>query len=293
MIPLVIILMPIMMQTTNTDSSEVKTRLLELFGSAQGTYAVAAWDLRSDRTILINEHEVFHAASTMKTPVMIEVYRQAREGKFRLDDSIRVRNEFKSIVDGSPYQLDLGEDSDDSVYRLIGQKTTIRDLVHHMITVSSNLATNVLMDLVGATQVTATMRTLGAPDIQVLRGVEDMKAFERGMSNTTTAYDLMMIYHTLARRAVVDSAASEEMLGVLLDQKFNELIPAQLPAGTRVAHKTGSITGVLHDSGIVVAPDGSTYVVVLLSKDLPDFKTGRTVLAEASRIIYEDFVTKH
>lgn len=122
---------------------------------------------------MINEKIMSHAASTMKTPVMIEVVRQSVQGRFSLDDSLEVRNEFKSIVDGSPYTLDLGDDSDDSMYKRIGGRASIRELIHEMITVSSNLATNILIQLVGAGNVTATMRTLGALDIEVLRGVED------------------------------------------------------------------------------------------------------------------------
>ena len=287
-----IFLLPMLTLITQGGGDDAKARLDGLFKSTKGTYAVAAWNLKSGDSILINADEPFHAASTMKTPVMIEVYRQARAGRFGLDDSIDVRNDFRSIVDSSLYQLDFGDDSDDSVYRLVGKKETIRKLVHHMITVSSNLATNLLMDLVRPAQVTSTMRELGAQNIQVLRGVEDIKAFRQGLSNTTTARDLMVIYRSLAQKAVVDSAASEEMVNILLDQKFNNIIPAKLPQGVRVAHKTGSITGVEHDSGIVYAPDGVMYVVVLLSKDLPDAETGRATLAEASRIIFEAFTTQ-
>lgn len=256
-----------------------------------GTFGVAFVNLETGEQILLNEREMFHAASTMKTPVMIEVFRQRRLGAFSLDDSILVKNEFRSIVDGSSYQLDLGDDSDDSMYKMVGQRSTIRHLLHQMITVSSNLATNILIDLVDARSVTATMRMMGAGDIEVLRGVEDGKAFERGLNNRTNAHDLLVIMRSIASGMAVDSASSEEMMNILLQQHFGEIIPALLPVDVRVAHKTGSITGVEHDSGIVLLPDGRRYVVVLLSKGLKDAAAGQRALALVSKRLYDYVVT--
>ena len=257
----------------------------------QGTFALAFESLDGKGQLFINERTMFHAASTMKTPVMIEVYRQSREGRFSLDDSLIVKNEFKSIVDGSTYQLDLKDDTDDSMYKKLGEKSSIRSLLRHMITVSSNLSTNLLMDLVDARKVTETMRSLGASDIEVLRGVEDGKAFEKGLNNRTSARDLLMIMKVISTGKAVDSASSKEMLEILLDQKHNELIPALLPPDIRVAHKTGRITGVEHDSGIVLLPDGKRYVLVILSKDLKDVEAGKKAIALVSRRIY-DFVVE-
>jgi len=262
----------------------IESRLAE----EEGTYAVAVRDLSSSREILLEDREVFHAASTMKTPVMIEVFRQAAAGRFRLTDSLEVRNEFKSIVDGSPYSMDIGEDSDDSMYSLLGKRATVRVLVVQMITVSSNLATNLLIDLVGPDSVTSTMRGLGARDINVLRGVEDNKAFEKGLNNTTTAYDLMVIMAAIAQGRAGDSASSAEMLEILSQQKFRNKIPSLLPEGTRVAHKTGSITGVEHDSGIVYLPDGQSFVIVLLSKQIGDVERTQRAFGEVSRMVYDE-----
>jgi beta-lactamase class A len=255
--------------------------------SVDGIFAVAFESLDGEGGLCLNEKMMFHAASTMKTPVMIEVFRQSREGRFSLDDSLLVRNEFRSIVDGSSYQLDLKDDSDDSMYEKLGAKLSIRTLLRQMITVSSNLATNLLMELVGAKQVTTTMRSLGASYIEVLRGVEDGKAFEKGLNNRTSASDLLVIMKAIAQERAVDSAASKEMLAILLDQKFNELIPALLPPAVRVAHKTGNITGVEHDSGVVLLPDGRRYVLVILSKDLKDVDAGKKAIARVSRRIYD------
>ncbi len=252
-----------------------------------GVFAVGFMDLQTGDTLFINAHARFHAASTMKTPVMIELYKQANEGKFSLDDSVLVKTEFTSIVDGSPYTLDISADSETVLYEKVGQKLPIRALMYLMITQSSNLATNILMALVDAQQVTASMRQLGAPDIEVLRGVEDLKAFEKGLNNTTTAYDLVQIFAAIGRHEIISQHACDEMMAILFDQKFNAIIPARLPAAVKVAHKTGSITGVQHDSGLVVLPNGHKYVLVLLAKDLPDKEQGVTTLAEISEMVYD------
>ncbi len=256
--------------------------------SVGGEVAVAFLNL-SDATdsLLINADSSFHAASTMKVPVMIELFRQQREGKLDLHDSILLVNEFKSIVDGSPYSMDLADDSDDVVYGKIGTKVTLHDLLVPMITVSSNLATNVLIELVGAKNVTATMRQLGAANIQVLRGVEDQKAYDLGLSNTTTARDLQRIMQAIAenRAGTPDDCAA--MVDILKGQQFNEIIPYYLPEAVRVAHKTGSITALHHDAGIVYLPDGRSYVLVLLSKNLKDFDAGTGQLAKISKMFYD------
>src|SRR6185295_589730 len=258
----------------------------ELSGK-KGTFAVAFKDLENGREIKINDHVVYHAASTMKTPVMIEVYKQAAEGKFSLNDSIELKNEFKSIVDGSPFRLDSADDSEYELYKHIGEKRTINALLYQMIIVSSNFATNLVIEKVGAKNVTNSMRQLGAKDIQVLRGVEDDKAFEKGLINTTTAHDLVLIFEEIANGKAVNAEASQAMVNILLDQKFNEIIPALLPPGVKVAHKTGSITHVHHDSGIVILPDGRKYVLVLLSKDWDDEKLAIQTMANISLLIYK------
>ncbi|HEY0770635.1 MAG TPA: serine hydrolase, partial [Sphingobacteriaceae bacterium] len=242
-------------------------------------------------TIFVNEHEIFHAASTMKTPVMVEVFKQAQEGKFSMRDSLVLKNEFKSIVDGSPFALDSADDSEQDLYKHLGEKRTIDELMYDMIIVSSNLATNMIIELVDAKNVTQTLRAMGVNDTQVLRGVEDNKAYEKGMNNVTSAYDLMVLFEKIANGELVSREASQRMEEILLDQKFNEIIPAQLPANVKVAHKTGSITGVRHDSGIVILPDGRKYVLVLLSKQLEDAEAGISAMAAVSRKIY-DYVVK-
>lgn len=273
-----------------TSFYELTKNIKNKLDSAEGAYALAFKNLQTGETIFYNETVEFHAASTMKTPVMIEVFKQAQEGKFSLDDSILVKNEFKSIVDSSIYQMDVSDDGGENLYKYIGSKRTIRQLVYDMITVSSNLATNILIDLVGAKNVMKTMKKLGANVIKVLRGVEDIKAYDRGLNNMTDAYDLMIILESIANFDIVSIDACEQMINILIDQKFNSRIPALLPKDVKVAHKTGSITGIQHDSAIIYLPDGRKYVLVILSKDLIESNNNAAFQAEVSRMIYDYFM---
>ena len=268
-------------------TEQLKERITTELGKQSGIFAVAFKDLSTGEELLINEHVQFHAASTMKTPVLIEVYKQAGEGRFSLNDSITVKNEFKSIVDSSLFSLNPADDSEQELYKQVGKKKLLSELVYDMIIVSSNLATNIVIDLVDAKKVTRTMRDLGAPDIDVLRGVEDQKAFEHGLINSTTAFDHLVIFEKMAKGEIVSQEASDAMIKVLIDQKFNDIIPAKLPNDVKVAHKTGWITGVHHDCGIVFLPDGRKYVVVFLSKEMKDPDAGIKAMAAASEMIYQ------
>jgi beta-lactamase class A len=268
------------------DVESLKKRITEEFSKQEGTFALAFKDLETGEEIVLNEHELFHAASTMKTPVMAEVYKQAAEGKFSLKDSIYIKNEFTSIFDGSKYSIDPAVDSDTLLYQEIGKKHTVYSLMYDMIAVSSNLATNLIIELVDAKNVTNTLRTIGAQDILVLRGVEDTKAYEAGMVNKVTAYDLMLLFEKIDQEELINAEASMEMMDILLDQKFNDIIPAKLPKEVKVAHKTGEITGVRHDSGIVYLPNGKKYVLILLSKELKDERAGVEAMANVSEMIY-------
>lgn len=280
-------------QTDNSNSKDLLSKLQSELGSQKGLFALAFKDLQTGRTILWNEHAVFHAASTMKTPVMIEVYKQVAAGKFSLSDSIVVKNEFKSIVDSSVYHLSAGDDSEPELYKRAGTKIPLAELVYQMIIMSSNLATNIIMELVDAKKVTQTMRDLGAMDIQVLRGVEDARAYAKGLNNTITAYDLLMIFEKMAMDKIINKKVCTDMIRILLDQKHNSIIPARLPKEVKVAHKTGFITGLHHDSGIVFLPDGRKYILVILSKGLEDEKAAVESMARVSEFIYLDVINDH
>ena len=246
--------------------------------------AVALRTLDGRDEWLLRQDEVFHAASTMKIPVMIELFHQVRQGRIGLTDPLPVKNEFHSIVDGSVYQLSAGDDSEADLYAAAGGTRTIGDLCERMITVSSNFATNLLIEKLGVANIRATVHALGADGMNVLRGVEDDKAYEKGLNNTTTARALMVLLTAIADGKAVDADASRQMVEILKRQHFNSAIPAGLPPGTPVAHKTGSITKIHHDAAIVYAP--RPFVLVILVRGIEDQKVSSALMADITREIY-------
>lgn len=254
--------------------------------SSPADVGVAYHDLANDDELLINADATFHAASTMKVPVLMELYRQADEKTLSLDDRIAVKIEFTSIVDGKPFALKVEDDSETTLYRRLGERMTIRELARLMITESSNVATNLLIERVTAAKTSALMERIGAKQVRVLRGVEDGRAYARGMNNTTTARGLMTILVRLARREVVSRQASEEMIAILRAQKFAEGIPAGLPAGVAVAHKTGAFTGIYHDAAIVEPPHGKPFVLVVLTRGIKEAPRAHKLVAGIARAVY-------
>lgn len=248
---------------------------------------------REASELLVNPDLRMHAASTMKVPVMLQLYIDESRRLLDLDAPVEITTTFHSILDGSPFELDSTSDSDQELYARAGEGVPRRELIDRMITLSSNLATNLLIRDVGAERVTATLRELGADSIEVLRGVEDMPAFEAGLSNTTTARDLAVVMEALLRDDLAGPAAQEEMLGVLERQRFRENIPAGLPEGTRVANKTGWITGINHDAALVFPRGAPPYVLVILLRGHPDQDQGEDFAAELSRVIYEHHMATH
>jgi beta-lactamase class A len=249
--------------------------------------AVAWRHLGTGASFSLHDRERFHAASTMKVPLMMALFDAVDRGALRLDEPIPVRNQFHSIMDGSTYTLDPGEDGDPDLYQAAGQTRPLEELIRRMIVRSSNLATNLLIEEIGASTVMDLMRRIEAYDIRVLRGVEDEKAFAAGMNNATTAYDLLVVLDAIVDGKTFSAASSERMIDILKAQELNEKIPAGLPPGTPVAHKTGDITGVHHDAAIVFPPGEKAYVLVVLTAGFQDEKAANGIIAEISRAVWE------
>ena len=230
-----------------------------------------------------------HPASTMKVPVMMEVFRQAQEGQLGLDGRIEVYNSFKSIVDGSEFHLDVADDSEATLYDRIGGTETVRELARLMIVRSSNLATNILMDRVGTARVDRFMRELGIKDLSIIREIEDNKAYRLGMNNGASARALTQMMRLIAEERVVSAPASREMIQILLGQEFNESIPALLPPSARVAHKTGWTGDFFHDTGIVFPAGRKPYAIAVMTRGFAVDKAdeAHACMAQVSKLIFE------
>jgi beta-lactamase class A len=270
---------------TLTVDLKLKTTIEERIRKSGAEVAIAFRTLDGHAAYSFHQEEPFHAASTMKIPVMIELFHQARQGKLALDDALLVNNEFHSLADGSIYTLDPADDSETDLYKAAGQTRTLRQLCELMITASSNLATNLMIEKLRVENIRATVHSLHADGMNVLRGVEDNKAFSKGLNNTTTAGGLLELLEAIARGEAVDQESSSQMVEILKRQKFNEGIPAGLPAGTPVAHKTGEITKIHHDAAIVFAP--KPFVLVILVRGLADPRDSAALMADITRRIYQ------
>ncbi|HEU0299634.1 MAG TPA: serine hydrolase [Longimicrobium sp.] len=261
-------------------------RIIRAAAGDTAEVSVAFVDLAGGDSLLIDAHEPMHAASTMKVPVMMELFRRANAGEISMDDRVPVRNAFVSIADGGTYSLSPGDDSDGELYRRVGGEATVRELVERMITRSSNLATNILIARAQPARIAVLMERIGAQGMHVLRGVEDNAAYRAGMNNTTTAHALMRVMRAVQDPAVVGADAAREMQAILGRQAFTEMIPAGVPAGTRVANKTGNITRIAHDAAIVYPPGRAPYVLVVMTRGFADAGVAAAVGRDVSRAVW-------
>jgi beta-lactamase class A len=249
--------------------------------------AVALHDFEHRTSWRLNGERWFHAASTIKVPVLLGVFDAIEDGRLELHSRIHVRNRFLSAVDGTAYRVESSRDANAEVHAARGRMMMIDELAEHMIVTSSNLATNLLLDVVGVEAVQATLQRLHLPGIELRRGVEDEKAWEQGLNNRITAAGLCKALRLIEERQAISEAASDSMLEILHRQRFRSGIPAGLPSDARVAHKTGEMSTAAHDAGIVYLEGRRPYVVVILTEWDTDTDGRQKAIARISRAVYE------
>jgi beta-lactamase class A len=265
---------------------------LERFIAEQQNKAisVAVYDFETGQEISIHADESFHPASTIKVHVMMAVFHQAEQGLLSLEDRLPITNSFTSVADGSKFSLLENDDSEKTLHPRIGKNELISELTRLMIVRSSNLATNILLEKVGAKNVNEFIQALGIEGVRVIRGVEDNVAFRLGMNNSATARGLMQTMKLIAGKSVVSKRASEEMIAILLGQEFNESIPALLPGSVRVAHKTGWTGDVYHDTGIVYPEGRKPYALAIMTRGFAENRAdeAHACMAKISKMIYDN-----
>ena len=255
--------------------------------AAASAVAVAAYDFEHHTTWSLNPSRWFHAASTIKVPVLLAVYDAIEQQRFAPHSRVHVRNRFLSLADGRPFRVSPEGDANTAVHAAIGRMLTVDQLAEHMIVTSSNLATNLLLELVGVEQARACLARLHLGGIDLRRGVDDEAAWEAGLNNRVTAAGLCDAMRLIEEGKAVSEAASRAMLDILHQQRFRTGIPAGLPEDARVANKTGEISTVAHDAGIVYLDGRDAYVVVILTEWAPEVTAGRQdTIARISRAVY-------
>jgi beta-lactamase class A len=254
--------------------------------------AVALHDAETGFELHYHAERWFHAASTIKVPILLGVFAAIDRGELLPHSRVHVRNRFLSVVENIPFRVESGRDANSAVHNAIGKMMRVDELAYHMITTSSNLATNLLLGVIGPDAVNRTLKELDVEEgIELRRGVEDELAFEKRINNMVTADGLLRILVLLSEGKAFSPALSRRMMDILHGQEFNQGIPARLPKGARVAHKTGEISTVAHDAGVVYLPKRKPYVLVILTEWDPA-GTGRSrTIATISHTIYE-FLTQ-
>ena len=253
--------------------------------------AVAVHDLDTDFHFAREGDRFFHAASTIKVAILLALFKGIDNGRFRARDPLHVRNRFLSAINAAPCSLDSESDGDPQLYKRVGRTATIYDLAERMITVSSNLATNLLLDFIGTDYTDEVLELAKIGAVKLRRGVQDEQAFDAGLNNETTAEGLVQLFAAL-RGDFLSKKSRERVVHILLEQKFTSMIPAGLPSHATVAHKTGEISSACHDAGIVYLPEREPYIVAILTEVDPAKSNQRETVKKISEAVYEALTGK-
>jgi beta-lactamase class A len=268
------------------DALRLRLDALERTSGAR-SLAVAVYDTQTQISFRRNADRWFHAASTIKVAILLGVYASIHHGWLLPQSRLHVRNRFFSAVDGRPFRVLADRDANSEVHAAIGKMMRVSELALHMISTSSNLATNLLLELVGLETVQRSLDELGVDGIDIRRGVEDERAFELRINNRVTADGLTQLLRLIAEERAFSPELSRDMLDILHAQEFKNGIPARLPRAVRVAHKTGDISTVAHDAGVVYVEGRKPYVIAVLTEWAPDAAGRSATIAEVSHAVYD------
>ena len=286
--------MPGLEQEKNAAWESTLRKQVETIEKESGAKAVsvALHDADSGFELHYNSDRWYHAASTIKVPILLGVFAAIDRGDLLPHSRVHVRNRFLSVVENVPFRVESGRDANSAVHAAIGKMMRVDELAYHMITTSSNLATNLLLGVIGPESVNETLRQLDLDDgLELRRGVEDELAYEHQINNRVTADGLLRVLVMLAEGKAFSPALSRRMMDILHGQEFNQGIPARLPKGARVAHKTGEISTIAHDAGVIYLPKRKPYALVVLTEWDPATSGRSRTIAAISHAIYE-FLTR-
>src|SRR6185436_1385334 len=268
--------------------SSLRTQIEKIaYDAGAEQVGVAFHDYETDQSWSWHGDLWFHAASTIKVPVLLGVYGAIHAGLLSEESPVHVRNRFFSLADGSRYRVEASRDANPDVQRAIGRTMKVKELAHHMIATSSNLATNLLIDVIGLEATQNVLAPLHLGGVELRRGVEDELAWQAGLNNRVTADGLLQALRLIVEERAWSAAVSRRMLDILHQQQFKSGIPAGLPEDARVANKTGDISTATHDAGIVFLPDRKPYVLSVLTQWPPDAGRRREVIARISQSVFE------
>ncbi|WP_294143604.1 serine hydrolase [uncultured Clostridium sp.] len=252
------------------DAVKLEKEIINLCSRVSGSKSVIVENMRTGEKIEINRNEIFPAASLIKLPILLTLFSMAEKGQIVLETRVEVTKDCH--VGGFGVLKDLEN----------GLNPTLRDLAVLMITLSDNVATNLLIDMIGMPEINCEITSLGLNDTALRRKMMDAEAKEAGLDNDTSAADIRRIL-----KAVLKSPFREEILDILFRQQCNNKLPVFMGEEIRFAHKTGDLPGVEHDAGIICA-NGEEIIVVVLTKDLADNKEGIWLNQEIGKLLHRN-----
>jgi beta-lactamase class A len=255
---------------------KLESTINEVDHNLDGVMGVAILDLTSGDKFLLRADDAFPQASSIKIAVLVELYRQAQEGKLKLTDMYTVQ------------QTDLVQDSDIMGGLTPGvTKITLRDLATMMVAVSDNSATNVLIDRVGMDAVNAEMDTLGLPHTRLRRKMMDLKAASEGRENVSTPQEMMKLLQAVYSGKVLNKPMTDDFFKMLSTHK-DSWIPRDLPDGLQSANKPGALEGVRNDSGVVFVPN-RPFVICVMTTYLRRERDGEEAISKIALNSYRMF----
>ncbi len=267
-------------------------RLLTSAAEAPGVVSVWLAGLEGVAAYAREPDALHYAASTMKVPLAVAAYRRHERGDLDLDGPVEVHNGFSSASDGSSFSMSQDDDQDDDTWDAIGSRLPLRTLVDRSLRLSGNLATNLLLEHVGAGAVAEVLADAGcSPDTVITRGIEDLVAAEAGLNNLVTAADLGLVLRGIADHTLAGDESCAEIEGILARQRWRDGIPSGLPETAYVANKTGQVDGIAHDLALIRPADRPAYLlVVLTSVQVPD-PEAQAFIADVSGAVWEGWCT--
>ncbi len=269
------------------NSEALNKNIKDLLKTAEGDVSLYFRDLNTDFCLKINENEIYNTASLMKIFVGLQYLRLIENGKIDVNIPVKIKNSFRSKFDNSLFELSPDIDSDPDLYNIIGSEIYALELIERMITRSSNLATNNLIELIEKKSTFENLlKEIGVSNTQIIRGVEDQKAFDAGIANFTTAADIAKVLEYIYTGVLKNDIYITQLFKFLQEQKHNSIIPLHLPKNLLIAHKTGNLSSSIHDAAIITSTTGLKYILVILSKNLKNKENAIAIFAGISKLFY-------
>ncbi len=290
-------------QPANPKLDRLKHQIERVLLRQDGVVGVAVRHVETGQSLAVNGELRFPMASTFKVPILVELFFQVREGKFRLEDEIDVQ----------PADQRLGSGMISSLVAP-GIKLSVLNMAHFMMMISDNSATDILLAKVGAEAINARLKGLGIDGMSVNRSCQELikdliaqqggiwtrdqlKAanvkFGQDLRDTATPAAMTALLEKVFKKEIIDPASCDLIQKILLKcETGGGRIKGELPAGTLVAHKTGTIAGTVNDCGIITLPDGQGHVVLtIMTKDFAEETADvEAILAKIARLVYDYFL---